>query len=100
MEDSGCIYAQCQLDAHGMTGEPPIICEDEGRESDDNIGRAVACVNACAGINPEAVPELLAALEEFMGQVDDGGRGLCCGCNFEKAHELGIAAIAKAKPGE
>ena len=29
-----------------------------------NCERIVACVNACAGINPEAVPEMLEALSE------------------------------------
>lgn len=32
--------------------------------------RIVACVNACAGINPEAVPDLLAALEPFADLLE------------------------------
>ena len=31
-----------------------------------NAPHIVACVNACAGINPEAVPEMLAALEAVI----------------------------------
>lgn len=34
-----------------------------------NADRIVQCVNACAGINPEAVPELLAALEVISRDV-------------------------------
>ena len=36
-------------------------------ENEANAARIVACVNACEGINPEAVPDMLAALE---GTVD------------------------------
>lgn len=32
--------------------------------------RVGACVNACAGINPDAVPDLLAALIAVNGDVD------------------------------
>jgi hypothetical protein len=39
--------------------------------------RAVACVNACKGINPEAVPKLLAALKGLRDQqfrmIESGG---------------------------
>ncbi len=31
-------------------------------DREDDAVRAVACVNACAGINPEAVPDVLEAL--------------------------------------
>jgi hypothetical protein len=31
-----------------------------------NADRIVACVNACEGINPEAVPDLVAALEDAL----------------------------------
>lgn len=31
-----------------------------------NAARIVACVNACKGINPEAVPDLLAALQAVL----------------------------------
>ena len=53
-----------------------------------NAERIVACVNACKGINPEAVPDLLAAAEE-------AARVLCGGA----AHDLLAAEIAKAKGG-
>ena len=32
-------------------------------EAEANAHRIVACVNACKGINPEAIPELLEALQ-------------------------------------
>ena len=35
-------------------------------EHDANARRIVACVNACEGINPEAVPDLLAACEAAL----------------------------------
>lgn len=34
-----------------------------------NAKRVVACVNACEGINPEAVPELLEAAERMIGFI-------------------------------
>ena len=42
-----------------------------------NADRIVACVNACEGINPKAIPDLLAALEavEWV-QMPDGFGGL------------------------
>jgi len=40
-----------------------------------NARRAVACVNACAGINPEAVPAMLAALEDIAGRGPVPGYG-------------------------
>ena len=33
----------------------------EDNEADANVSRIVACVNACQGLNPEAIPDLLAA---------------------------------------
>ena len=35
-----------------------------------NAERIMACVNGCAGINPESVPELLATLELMAGDID------------------------------
>ena len=49
---------------------PASTClpEDEGTESDEqkaNAARIVACVNACEGINPEAVPDAMEALRNI-----------------------------------
>ena len=35
-------------------------------DSEEDAVRAVACVNACAGINPEAVPEMREALRAII----------------------------------
>ena len=46
-------------------------------ETDANANRIVACVNGCKGINPEAVPGLVAALErvvEYDGHMADEAR--------------------------
>lgn len=54
-----------------------------------NAQRIVACVNACKGINPEAVPELLEALELFLS----------CKITNEQQNEaarIARAALAKA----
>jgi hypothetical protein len=54
------------------TPGPWVVSEGELR-SDGNpivggpedLERAAACVNACEGINPEAIPDLVAALERI-----------------------------------
>ncbi len=57
---------------HGNSGRVVIVDADQttiakmidlSELSYANAERIVACVNNCAGINPEAVPELLAALK-------------------------------------
>ena len=71
----------------------------EDNEADANARRIVACVNACEGINPEAVPELLAVCKLLVaaraaseGYLDE--RALV---NLNQATEMAEAAIAKAK---
>ena len=52
-----------------------FVCRlDEGTEQEKlaNAVRIVACVNACAGINPEAVPDLLATLRDIVRLHDLG----------------------------
>lgn len=39
-------------------------------EREQDVLRAIACVNACAGINPEAVPDLLAVVEELLESAE------------------------------
>ncbi len=41
-----------------------IVHNNDHREA--NARRIVACVNACKGINPEAVPDLLEALQVLL----------------------------------
>ena len=65
-----------------------LACGYVARNSEPyhNSNRAVACVNACAGINPEAVPDLLEALKSAVAAP-------VCGNWYEQA----AAAIAKAE---
>ena len=83
----------------GMAGSPGA--------QQANADRIIACVNACAGINPEAVPELLEALEMAMPYLERApkfykfqragrefwpNREEAEGCFFKA-----LAAIAKAR---
>ena len=53
----------------------PLICDTingrkfTGEERGANARRIVACVNACEGINPEAVPELRDICESILAKV-------------------------------
>jgi hypothetical protein len=49
------------------SGEGPIDAKSE-----PDACRIVACVNACDGINPEAVPDLLEACKYFISLVETG----------------------------
>ena len=57
----------------------------------EDANRIVACVNACAGINPEAVPELVRAAQAVQRWAEAGGD------DWWKAHDALYAAIAKAE---
>lgn len=60
--------------------------------------RIVACVNACKGINPEAVPELLAACKGAMLGITELDGGLhTIGKN---AVDILRAAVARAEGGQ
>ena len=64
--------------------------------------RARACVNACAGINPEAVPDLLAAAKAVKDAIEKTGEFGAFnppGYSNEDAevYDYLIAAIAKAE---
>lgn len=92
-EDDGGIYSACDLRvADTFNTEDPIPEE----EAAANAARIVACVNACAGINPEAVRDLLAALEFYADAAryheQDGWLAQDLG-------ELARAAVTKAKGG-
>jgi hypothetical protein len=61
-----------EYDADGRvhhTYDVICVCEDEYGERLPNVSantrRIVECVNACEGINPQAVPDLLVALERL-----------------------------------
>ena len=57
-------------------------------EGKANLERLVACWNACEGINPESVPDLLPALKEMTDLAERAG--------FETVEIREI--IAKARP--
>lgn len=64
-----------------------LICESI---NEVNADRVLACVNACAGINPEAVPDLLFALIQ-CNEV------LTKALNDSHVHQTARAAIALAR---
>jgi len=66
-----------------------------------HLARAIACVNACAGMeDPAAVPDLLAACRVFLRLVDippEPNETECERAGREAAVELARAAIEKAE---
>lgn len=92
-------------DARGMTIEVCGVALPTGRVPEDHTGHAnaariVACVNACAGINPDAVPDLLAALKDATALLDAIAKGypdIAMDTRVTKARIRHRAAIAKAK---
>jgi hypothetical protein len=59
----------------------------------ENGRRIIACVNACAGIRPEAVPLMLAALEKIAAESCNHGPGEIC------PGEIARAAVFAATGG-
>ena len=60
--------------------------------------RTIDCVNACAGINPEAVPDMLEALESTYNIImQNRALGLNQGSEYVHIVDHARAAIAKAK---
>lgn len=62
-----------------------------------NAARIVACVNACKGINPKAVPDLLASLEKCVAVIGDLLRNQSDDPDDREAYDAARAAIAKAE---
>jgi hypothetical protein len=60
-----------------------------------NAQRIVACVNACRGINPEAVPDLLEALELFL--ADPQTKGVVVVGEIGGAEEEEVAALVGSR---
>lgn len=58
-----------------------------------NAARIVSCVNACAGINPAAVPEIVDALERLLACACPTGMDT----ETDRAMEQARAALALAK---
>lgn len=62
-----------------------------------NARRIVACVNACEGINPEAVPELLEALGLLLDGAEQAVKAGLIQPQVNGGIVLARAAIAKAQ---
>ena len=84
------------LPIHQRLRESQPICRVDGFEWETlkaNAHRIVACVNACKGINPEAVPDLLEALKMLYND--------CMASDFNEhweSYKLAEAAISRTKP--
>ncbi len=68
----------------------------------ENLDRIVACVNACQGINPEAVQDILCASERLLVGLTKKSTRDCDwyeGIEYDAEEEL-KTAIAKAKEGQ
>lgn len=93
---------------HGIYG---LFLSEEQCETNDrafeldkaNAQRIVDCVNACEGINPAAVPELIASIQNLNEQLDNFWN---CGraegfvkfiCKAQKRCETALK-LAKEKP--
>lgn len=76
----------------GWSGDGVTTREEDAA----NASRIVACVNACEGINPEAVPGLLKALQRLAKRFPTEP---ICGIDAEEwnAAQQARAAIAKAE---
>lgn len=90
--------------ATGEQGEPLVILPPDGnrriaqlcgRSDAANGRRVVACVNACQGINPEAVPELLAALRRLLSTIPQGRDD--CDCSSCADERFARAALERAE---
>lgn len=57
------------------------------KTAEANMERIVACVNACAGINPEAVPMLLAACKAVLNSDGVIGPGWSTSNTYEKVFD-------------
>jgi hypothetical protein len=58
--DSGCVYAQCQLDSRGQTCEPPIAGILDGRPDDaDGNAKLIA-----------AAPEMFSILRGVLDSIE------------------------------
>jgi hypothetical protein len=117
-ENAVCHCGQSLATHSAYEGHPatPMLREEEQMFKDAaeairelrgaDSARAVACVNACKGINPEAVPELLAACEAMLPFcTTEAERLRYASLNEGRASPYDVAsrkicdAIARAKGG-
>ncbi len=98
---TGCSWRRFGSKTTGETVCEPTVLHDgqadlyfrNGGQSGPDAKRLVACWNACEGINPEAVPELLRAAKLADKRLASGGDLLFDG----NTRGLIRAAIAKAE---
>ena len=69
-------------------------CYESEQTNSANAQRIAACLNACAGINPEAVPDVVAALRGLLHGVD-GAFGRMGIEPFGPAIDAAYTALAK-----
>lgn len=72
------------------------ILEESKARDRANAARIVACVNSLAGINPDAVQQMVKALEDIqqLGLGPDQGT---TAWQAESAHEIASVALAAAR---
>jgi len=68
-----------------------------GNGTSDDVYRACECVNACAGINPAAVPKMVEALRELLHHFCGGGERRM---SDAEVMEMARAALALAENTE
>ncbi len=76
------------------------ICITSQENDEANARHLAACWNACEGLTPEAVPELLATIaahRDYCAQEAKGCDPYCCALYLENTVETIDAALAKAK---
>lgn len=82
-----------------------IVAVTVQRNDKANAGHIAACVNACEGISPEAVPDLLVALEDLRAQANRMNNAQHAGIQLSSDSwadlfrfcNLASAALAKAR---
>ncbi len=92
---------QIETDGEGRDENERVIgavgtVNEQSRLDTANANRIVACVNACAGLNPEAFAELVKSAELVSALLFGEDKH---GVEFETATNRLRSAIAKAKEG-
>jgi len=97
-----CIHGVCAIPKEGFAGDQTLV----------DMKHAVACVNACRGLNPEAVPGLADACKTLLDIIEtplaecvcDHGSLLVptakCQCARHAAYFEARAALSAATKGQ
>ncbi len=99
LEQNGPAYNLCSPDRARHFAILVGMIRNQDSEHKANAERIVACVNACEGINPDAVPDLLAVLEPLIAYIDNEGPPAKEWKAIADLCEQGHAVIAKVKEG-